>query len=63
MLVVQLKARFPFKPDDGLRAILNEKLDGRVPLLEEEYSAITSYMYNDHDAAIILDAVDDLRCV
>ena len=62
LLVVQLKARFPFKPDDNIRSILTQKLDGKDPLLDEECHAITTYMYNDQDAAIILDAVSVLRC-
>ena len=60
--MVQLKARFPFKPDDNIRGILTQKLDGKDPLLDEECHAITTYMYNDQDAAIILDAVSVLRC-
>jgi hypothetical protein len=61
LLVVQVKARFPFKTDAFLRDIVTRRLQDEEPMTEDEVNGIVTYMYNDTDAHAILGSVHEIR--
>ena len=62
LLVVQVKARYPHKPDAFLRDVVSRRLQDGEPMTEDEVNGIVTYMYNEHDADAILGQLHDIRC-
>ena len=58
LLKMHLKNKYPLKNNSDLMEIVNDKTNGY--LIEEEWSEIVKYMYNEEDSSIL---IDDLTVV